>query len=145
MMAGAAALCYAPALIAEPAPQPAPGDWATYGHDAGGQRHSALGQIGPANVANLVPAWTYHMKPAPAATPAAAPKDANADAQRVAEGLGGAPSFHHARFAGSEIRGANSGWPASPAPASLPCGGWNIGPATRPIRRVCFSAPATGG
>ena len=88
-------------LLAEPASQPPPGDWATYGHDAGGQRHSPLDQISKANVATLTPAWTYHMKPAPAA-PSPAAKDANADAQRVAEGLGGAPAFHHARFAGSE-------------------------------------------
>ena len=37
--------------------------WPTYGHDAGGMRFSPLRQITPANVANLQPAWTYHLKP----------------------------------------------------------------------------------
>src|SRR5580692_8861179 len=38
-------------------------EWPTYGHDAGGMRFSPLTQITPANVANLQPAWTYHLKP----------------------------------------------------------------------------------
>ena len=38
-------------------------EWPTYGHDAGGMRFSPLKQITPANVANLQPAWTYHLKP----------------------------------------------------------------------------------
>ena len=78
----------------------ADGDWATYGHDKGGQRHSPLDQITPDNVARLTPAWTYHMKP-PADAPAA---DANADAQRQAEGVGGAPNIarRRSRFAGSQ-------------------------------------------
>lgn len=37
--------------------------WPTYGHDSGGMRFSPLTQIAPANVANLKPAWVYHMKP----------------------------------------------------------------------------------
>ncbi len=60
------------------------GDWATYGHDKGGQRNSPLTQVTPANVAQLQPVWTYNMKPAVA--PAAA-TDANAETQRAAEGL----------------------------------------------------------
>src|SRR5690242_18836216 len=43
---------------------PGDGDWPTYGHDKGGQRNSPLTQITPANVANLAPAWVYHLKPA---------------------------------------------------------------------------------
>jgi quinoprotein glucose dehydrogenase len=39
-------------------------EWPTYGHDAGGMRFSPLTQITPANVAQLQPAWVYHMKPA---------------------------------------------------------------------------------
>lgn len=80
------------------------GDWATYGHDKGGQRHSPLTQITPANVAALTPAWVYHMRPtAPANT-----ANANADAQRMAEGLGGAPAglgpvARRNRFAGSQV------------------------------------------
>jgi len=57
------------------------GDWPTYGHDKGGQRHSPLGQITPAN----------------------------AEAQRMAEGVGGAPAGigpaarnRRNRFAGSQ-------------------------------------------
>ncbi|MDE2596642.1 MAG: pyrroloquinoline quinone-dependent dehydrogenase [Sphingomonadales bacterium] len=77
------------------------GDWPTYGHDKGGQRHSPLREITPANVASLIPAWTYHMKPP--ADPAAG--DANAEAQRQAEGLGGAPNIsrRRSRFAGSQV------------------------------------------
>ena len=43
--------------------EPATGDWPTYGHDKGGQRHSPLTAITPDNVGTLVPAWTYHMRP----------------------------------------------------------------------------------
>ena len=50
-------------LVGAAAAAPA-GDWPTYGHDKGGQRHSPLAEITPANVAGLVPAWTYHMRPA---------------------------------------------------------------------------------
>jgi len=38
-------------------------DWPVYGHDPGGQRYSPLAQINTSNVATLVRAWTYHMKP----------------------------------------------------------------------------------
>jgi quinoprotein glucose dehydrogenase len=67
----------------------APDDWPTYGHDAGGGRFSPLDQITPANVAQLQPAWTYHMKP-PAAAPtgASTAADAAVAAQREAEGAG---------------------------------------------------------
>lgn len=77
------------------------GDWPTYGHDKGGQRHSPLVQVTPDNVAKLAPAWIYHMKPATPATTT----DANAEAQRMAEGLGGAPviSRRRSRFAGSQV------------------------------------------
>src|SRR5687768_9228293 len=45
-------------------------DWPTYNRDHGGTRFSPLTDITPANVATLDVAWTYHMKPAVAATPA---------------------------------------------------------------------------
>jgi quinoprotein glucose dehydrogenase len=51
------------ACAAAPALAAANGDWSTYGHDKGSQRHSPLTQITPANVAQLQPAWVYHMKP----------------------------------------------------------------------------------
>ncbi len=73
-------------------------DWATYGHDKGGQRHSPLGQITPANVGDLAIAWTYHMRPPAAAT--AAP-DAAAQAQAAADGA--AAPRRAARFAGSQV------------------------------------------
>ncbi len=89
-----------------------PGDWPTYGHDKGGQRHSPLAQITPANVAGLVPAWTYHMRPANQDAPA---PDAAAAAQRAAEAVGapaalqqgvppggGAFTRQRSRFAGSQ-------------------------------------------
>ena len=89
-------------LIAASAAAAAPeGDWPTYGHDKGGQRHSPLRQITPGNVAQIEAAWTFHMKPP--AEPAAT--DANADAQRTAEGLGGAPAMsrRRSRFSGSQV------------------------------------------
>jgi quinoprotein glucose dehydrogenase len=41
---------------------PARGDWPTVGRDQGGQRHSPLTQISPANVGKLQQAWVYRMK-----------------------------------------------------------------------------------
>ena len=97
------------ALVSAPTFADPDGDWATYGHDKGGQRHSPLKEITPANVASLQPAWVYHMKP-PAVPAAATPApDANADAQRAAEGLGagagGAPNIsrRRSRFSGSQV------------------------------------------
>jgi quinoprotein glucose dehydrogenase len=37
------------------------GDWAYYGHDAGGTRYSPLAQINRENVATLKVAWTFHV------------------------------------------------------------------------------------
>ncbi len=74
------------------------GDWPTYGHDKGGQRHSPLTEITPENVKQLAPVWVYHMKP-PAQ---AATSDPNAEAQSQAEGAGGAFSRRRSRFAGSQ-------------------------------------------
>jgi quinoprotein glucose dehydrogenase len=36
------------------------GEWAHYGHDAGGMRYSSLSQINRENVASLKVAWTFH-------------------------------------------------------------------------------------
>ncbi len=36
------------------------GDWPSFGRDPGGSQFSPLGQITPANVAGLKPAWTHH-------------------------------------------------------------------------------------
>nr|WP_254657163.1 PQQ-binding-like beta-propeller repeat protein [Sphingobium fuliginis] len=38
-------------------------DWAAYGRDPGGARHSPLRQITTANVGTLRQAWVYHMRP----------------------------------------------------------------------------------
>src|SRR5436190_18985232 len=54
---------------------PTANEWPTYGHDPGGTRFSPVAQITPANVAQLQPAWVYHMKPPATAAPAA-PNDA---------------------------------------------------------------------
>ena len=54
---GAFALALAPAARAAPAVGE---NWAFYGHDAGGQRFSPLGQINKANVGQLTLAWTFH-------------------------------------------------------------------------------------
>jgi quinoprotein glucose dehydrogenase len=40
-----------------------PEEWPAYGHDYGDTRYSPLAQITPANVAQLKPVWTYHMRP----------------------------------------------------------------------------------
>jgi quinoprotein glucose dehydrogenase len=74
-------------------------DWPTYGHDKGGLRFTPLGEITPANVGKLAPAWTYHMKPAEAA-PAAGGPGAAESAQRAAEGV--ALRRPRSRFAQSE-------------------------------------------
>src|ERR1700679_3815453 len=37
------------------------GDWAYYGHDAGGTRYSPLTQINRENVAQLKVAWVFHV------------------------------------------------------------------------------------
>ncbi|MFM6932919.1 MAG: pyrroloquinoline quinone-dependent dehydrogenase [Novosphingobium sp.] len=78
--------------------QDAAGDWSTYGHDKGGQRHSPLDQITPANVGRLAPAWTYHLRPEQAVevTP-----DAATRAQAVAEGV--APARRRNRFGASQV------------------------------------------
>ncbi|MEN9705427.1 MAG: hypothetical protein RLZZ393_1306 [Pseudomonadota bacterium] len=76
------------------------GDWPTYGHDAGGQRFSPLAQISPSNVAQLKPAWTYHLRPANAEVQAVS----NAElAQRAADGAA-APSRRRtaSRFSASQ-------------------------------------------
>jgi quinoprotein glucose dehydrogenase len=78
----------APAFAQTPAvPQDteAGGDWATYGHDKGGQRHSPLVEITPDNVARLTPAWTYHMRPMAEGEGVA--EDPAAAVQRAAEGV----------------------------------------------------------
>jgi quinoprotein glucose dehydrogenase len=64
-MAGAGALACTGAFAMQG------GDWPTYGHDAGGMRYSPLTAITTDNVAQLRPAWVYHMKPAGAAAAAA--------------------------------------------------------------------------
>lgn len=102
LLAGVLAAGPAHQLFAQPA-----GDWPTYGHDKGGQRHSPLAAITPANVAELAPAWTYHMRPA---STDVAPIDSATAAQRAAEAVGpppgaaggGAFTRQRSRFAGSQ-------------------------------------------
>ncbi|MDB5702196.1 MAG: quinoprotein glucose dehydrogenase [Sphingomonadales bacterium] len=59
-LAVALALTGTTALMAQ---MPA-GDWWSFGRDEGGGRYSPLGQITPANVAQLIPVWTFELKPA---------------------------------------------------------------------------------
>ena len=93
LMSGAAIA--SPALAAPAAATP--GEWPTYGRDAGGDRFSPLDQINAGNVANLKPAWTFHMKPEEAG---AAAEGAPEQAQRQAEGAG--PFRTSGRFSASE-------------------------------------------
>jgi quinoprotein glucose dehydrogenase len=80
---------------AQPKRAPAPAvplvnEWPTYGHDAGGMRYSPLTQITPANVAQLQPAWVYHMKPpADRSKPAAPPADPGEGPPQGRGGRGG--------------------------------------------------------
>ncbi len=92
----AALLC---SLLSSAAVAAQDGDWATYGHDKGGQRFFPLTEITPANVKNLAPAWVYHMKPA--VDPSLTPEAADA-AQRAAEAVG-PPRAQRSRFAGSQV------------------------------------------
>ncbi|HKQ43899.1 MAG TPA: PQQ-binding-like beta-propeller repeat protein [Rhizomicrobium sp.] len=43
-------------------------DWPMSGQDLGGNRYTSLSQITPANVQNLQKAWSYHLRPANAAS-----------------------------------------------------------------------------
>src|SRR5690349_10653917 len=40
-------------------------DWPTYNRDLAGTRYSRLTQINTRNVATLVPAWSYRLRPEP--------------------------------------------------------------------------------
>jgi quinoprotein glucose dehydrogenase len=84
-------------VLAAPATA-SPGEWPTYGRDAGGQRFSPLDQINTGNVARLRPAWTFHMKP----EDRGAQVEGSAEqAQRQAEGAG--PFRTGGRFSASEV------------------------------------------
>ncbi|UAJ10116.1 pyrroloquinoline quinone-dependent dehydrogenase [Polymorphobacter megasporae] len=91
-------ICAAAVLMAATplAAAPSNGEWPTYGHDKGGMRYSTLAAVTPANIDQLAPAWTYHMRPAVTA-PAAPPVDT---AQRAAEGVG--RPRPRTRFTGSQ-------------------------------------------
>jgi quinoprotein glucose dehydrogenase len=67
-------------------------EWQSYGHDAGGMRHSPLSQITPKNVQNLAPAWTFHMRPASLDVVAANPQQVSLERPRPAS-----------RYIGSEM------------------------------------------
>jgi quinoprotein glucose dehydrogenase len=98
ILKGGAAFAMAAILAGPQARAAAPGDWPTYGRDAGGMRFSPLSQITAANVASLQPAWTYSLQPAANAS-------AEDQAQRQAEGAGpppGVPARRRARPAISE-------------------------------------------
>ena len=92
----------------------APGeDWPTYGHDPGGQRHSPLADITPANVSRLQVAWRYSLRGPTATAPPAPAEDAASAAQRSAEAAGSAPRRRNStgRIAG---HAADGGRPAVP-------------------------------
>jgi len=64
VLLGLSALALGARVTAQSGEGTAVADWPGYGRDPGGQRHSPLKQITPANVARLRLAWTYHMRPA---------------------------------------------------------------------------------
>lgn len=94
----------APAKPLAPETYAASKEWPTYGHDAGGMRHSPLAEITPANVSNLETAWTYHLKPADYVAPAGG----------RGGGRAGAPGAQAAQGA----RGAQAAPPAGAPPAA---------------------------
>src|ERR1700752_3129923 len=53
------------------------GDWPTYNRDLAGTRYSRLTQINTTNVATLVPAWSYRLRPAPGVSVPAIDKPAS--------------------------------------------------------------------
>jgi quinoprotein glucose dehydrogenase len=76
------ALGTATAALAQPAAKSSE-EWPTYGHDYGDTRSSPLTQITPDNVADLKPAWTFHMRP-----PGSAPRFvASEDTPLVIDGI----------------------------------------------------------
>jgi quinoprotein glucose dehydrogenase len=123
LMAGAAATAVVIQFTGPTVSQtvPAGTEWPTYGHDRGGQRFSPLTQITPQNVANLKPAWVYHMRPegyvapgrggaaaAPAGGRGAAPPDqvaqqAAAEGAPPAAGRGGGRGGAGTGFSASEV------------------------------------------
>src|SRR5690349_17587625 len=80
-----------PPLLAAPAVSSKP-EWRSYGHDAGGMRHSPLRQITPENVQDLAPAWTFHMRPPSLDIAAANPQPVSLERGRPAS-----------RYIGSEM------------------------------------------
>jgi quinoprotein glucose dehydrogenase len=80
---------------------PHPGEWPSYGRDAGGTRYSPLEQINTSNVAGLKVAWTYHMKPA-IAEGSSATTDRTDTGQRAAEGVAPLRRRRGGRFSQSE-------------------------------------------
>jgi quinoprotein glucose dehydrogenase len=108
----------APALAGCAAPG---GDWPTYGHDKGGQRNSPLTQITPDNVANLKPAWTYHLKP-PGTEAPGAPKFLQSQMTPLVAGGRMFITSPYGRVAaldpatGKELWGTPIGGPANSAP-----------------------------
>ncbi len=109
-------------------------EWPTYGHDRGGQRFSPLTQINPSNVANLKPAWVYHLKPADEEAPAAVNESDAAQAR--AEGV---PSAAPGRGFGG--RGGGNGLSQSETTPLVVNGVMYI---TSPYGRVVALDPLTG-
>ncbi len=63
-MRGAAALLVA-TMIGGPGRKQTPqADWTSFGGDEAGRRFSPLGEITPVNVAQLIPVWTFELRPA---------------------------------------------------------------------------------
>src|SRR5690348_5725699 len=134
------ALCLAGASVAyaqslDPAKYPSSTEWPTYGHDAGGTRFSPLKDITPANVANLKPAWVYHLKPEGYVQPqggrggggggrgAAAASEDDAPAQGPGgAGGGGGRGGRGGAAGGAAAAGAAAGTPPAGAPAGAPPG-----------------------
>ncbi len=74
------------ALGTTAAAAPAPADWPSVGRDQGGQRHSPLTQISPANVGQLKETWVYHMQ-TDAAKAATAGRRSGSAGLRVSESI----------------------------------------------------------
>jgi quinoprotein glucose dehydrogenase len=97
------------ALAAQSRAQQATGDWPMYSHSLSGQRYSPLADITPANVAQLVPAWTLRLTEPAGRRGGGPPPPAAAAAGAPAAGAGApAAGRGNAAAADAESQGATS-------------------------------------
>lgn len=140
---------YAQAKQAAPAPlKPeqfaASKEWPTHGHDAGGQRHSPLTEITPANVKNLEIAWTYHMKPEGFTAAAGGGRGGGRAGDPAAAGRAGGDPAAGGRAGGRGGPGGAAGDPSLRASETTPIVADGLMYIASPYNRVVALDPVTG-